>query len=125
MLPTRFLLGVSKVWKGGLALLFIALSQFSCTTSKIEDDTSTQPKLIIGITVDQMRYDYLQRFQSEFNKHNGFARFAKQGMVFTDTKYEYLPTYTGPGHATIFSGTTPKHHGIIANDWYSHSFRLA
>ncbi len=76
-----------------------------------------KPKLVIGIVVDQMRYDYIDRFWNDFG-NNGFKKLVKEGAYFKNTHFSYAPTYTGPGHASIFTGTTPAHHGIIANNWY-------
>lgn len=77
-----------------------------------------QPKLVIGIVVDQMRYDYISRFWNKFG-NGGFKRLVNEGFNCKNTHYNYVPTYTGPGHASIFTGTTPLIHGIIANDWYN------
>lgn len=86
-------------------------------TQVIQEDG--QPRLLIGITVDQMRYDYLQRFEQDFELDaGGFPRLIFEGLSNPNTHYNYIPTYTGPGHASIFTGTTPVTHGIIANDWY-------
>ncbi|MFM7105436.1 MAG: alkaline phosphatase family protein, partial [Flavobacteriales bacterium] len=79
--------------------------------------TITTPKIVIGITVDQMRYDYLQRYQNDFSQ-DGFLRLIREGFMATNHHYNYIPTYTGPGHASIFTGTTPSLHGIIQNDWF-------
>lgn len=76
-----------------------------------------KPKLVIGIVVDQMRYDYVDRFWEKFEK-NGFKKLVNDGYFFRNTHFSYVPTYTGPGHASIFTGTTPSSHGIIANNWY-------
>lgn len=76
------------------------------------------PKLIVGIVIDQMRFDYLQKFGPNFS-NNGFNRIMKKGTNCTNVYYNYVPTYTGPGHASIYTGTTPKNHGIIANDWFN------
>jgi predicted AlkP superfamily pyrophosphatase or phosphodiesterase len=76
-----------------------------------------KPKLIIGITIDQMRFDYLDRFWGDFGK-DGFKRLIGDGFQCTQMRYNYMPTYTGPGHASIFTGTTPCYHGIIQNDWF-------
>ncbi|MDO1499750.1 alkaline phosphatase family protein [Winogradskyella maritima] len=76
-----------------------------------------KPKLVVGIVVDQMRYDYLTRFESQFGD-DGFKRLTGKGFNFKNNHYNYIPTYTGPGHASIFTGTTPKYHGIIGNNWY-------
>jgi predicted AlkP superfamily pyrophosphatase or phosphodiesterase len=78
----------------------------------------TQPKLVVGIVVDQMRYDYLTRFWGRFG-NGGFKRLVNKGYHFKNNHYNYVPTYTAPGHASIYTGTTPKNHGIISNDWYN------
>ena len=75
------------------------------------------PKLIVGIVVDQMRFDYVNRYWDEFSD-GGFKRLIGQGYQFTNTHYNYIPTYTGPGHASIYTGTTPSSHGVIANSWF-------
>lgn len=79
------------------------------------------PKLVVGVVVDQMCYDYLYRFYPNFSK-NGFKRLMDQGSHFRNVTYNYVPTYTGPGHASIYTGTTPANHGIVANDWYHRPF---
>ena len=76
------------------------------------------PKLVVGIVVDQMRYDYLYRFQDKFCE-GGFKKLMKEGSNCKNTMYNYVPTYTAPGHASIYTGTTPNNHGIVGNDWYS------
>ena len=76
-----------------------------------------QPKLVVGIVVDQMRYDYLTRFWDKFSE-NGFKKLVNNGFNCEQTHFNYMPTYTAPGHASIYTGTTPANHGIIANTWY-------
>ena len=76
-----------------------------------------KPKLVVGIVVDQMRYDYIYRFWDDFGD-DGFKRLINEGHFFRNAQFGYVPTYTGPGHASIYTGTTPSVHGIIANDWY-------
>lgn len=80
-------------------------------------DLGARPALVVGITVDQMRADYLYRYWNDFGE-GGFKRLVAGGFVCGDHHFGYAPTYTGPGHASIFTGTTPAFHGIIANDWY-------
>lgn len=74
-------------------------------------------RLVVGIVVDQMRNDYLYRYWDRFGE-GGFKRLVKEGYYYRNTHYNYVPTYTGPGHASIYTGTTPRFHGIIGNDWY-------
>lgn len=76
-----------------------------------------KPKLVVMITVDQMRYDYLPKYWERFGS-NGFKRLIGQGFTFENANFSYVPTMTAVGHATIGTGTTPVHHGIAANDWY-------
>lgn len=94
-----------------LLILGIQFAGFSQTQSE-------KPKLIVGIIVDQMRQEYLYRFKDRFVE-NGFKRFTEQGFMMTNGHYNYIPTFTGPGHASVYTGTTPATHGIIANDWYN------
>jgi predicted AlkP superfamily pyrophosphatase or phosphodiesterase len=79
-----------------------------------------RPKLVIGIVVDQMKMEYLYRFSDDFST-SGFKRLMNEGYVFSNTHFNYMPTYTGPGHASIFTGTTPSVHGIVGNDWFNRS----
>jgi predicted AlkP superfamily pyrophosphatase or phosphodiesterase len=82
----------------------------------------SQPKLVVGIVVDQMRQEYLYRYQSKFSA-NGFNRLTRQGFMLKNAHYNYVPTETGPGHASIYTGTTPSIHGIIANEWYDRTLK--
>src|SRR5699024_8673792 len=79
-----------------------------------------RPKLVVGIVVDQMRYDYLPRYWDKFEA-GGFKRLITQGYNFKNNHYNYFPTYTGPGHAAIYTGTTPSVNGIVGNGWYNRS----
>lgn len=85
-------------------------------TLNILAQNSRTPKIVIGIVVDQMRYDYLERFYNDF-EDGGFKELINNGSNFTNCNINYIPTATGPGHASIYTGTTPYHHGIIANNW--------
>ena len=76
-----------------------------------------KPKIVVGIVVDQMRYDFIDRFWNDFSK-NGFKKLVNTGHFCRNTNFGYMPTFTGPGHASIFTGTTPSTHGIIANNWF-------
>lgn len=76
-----------------------------------------KPKLIVGIVVDQMRVDYLTRYESKFGE-GGFKKLIKGGYFNKNANFNYVPTYTGPGHASIFTGSVPRVNGIISNDWY-------
>lgn len=96
-----------------LAFFFNSLLIFSQSKSS----SFSSPKLVVGIVVDQMRYDYIYRFWNKFG-NNGFKKLINEGFFCKNTMYNYVPTYTGPGHASIYTGSTPSIHGIIANIWY-------
>ena len=76
-----------------------------------------QPKLVVGIVVDQMRYDYISRFWNHYGD-NGFKRLVSGGFLGKNHHFNYAPTTTAPGHASVYTGTTPATHGIIGNNWY-------
>ena len=100
--------------------LFLLLSIFSCNTSLEVSSykvSNNKPKLVVGVVVDQMRFEYLNRFKNKYSSQ-GFLRLINQGYSCNNHHFNYIPTVTGPGHASIFSGTTPSVHGIVGNDWY-------
>ncbi|REH01981.1 alkaline phosphatase PafA [Flavobacterium aquicola] len=83
----------------------------------IQSQAQQRPKLVVGIVVDQMKMEYLYRYSDDFSD-KGFKRLMSNGFTFHNMNYNYMPTYTAPGHASIYTGTTPAVHGIIGNDWY-------
>ena len=92
-------------------------SNTSLPLNEFELSSNDRPKLVVGIVVDQMRFDYLTRFESKFGE-GGFKRLIGGGFNCKNNHFNYIPTYTGPGHASVYTGTTPKYHGIISNNWY-------
>lgn len=107
-----------------LLSLFTFSILFSCKTVEktakeivTTQKTTKKPKLVVGIVIDQMRYDYLTRFANRYGK-DGFNRLLNGGFSLENAHYNYIPTYTAVGHTSIFTGTTPSNHGIISNNWY-------
>ncbi len=100
------------MFQKGLLLICILISSFSFAQEMPE-----KPKLVIGIVVDQMRYDYLYKFYHHYQE-GGLKRLLKDGRSFENAHYNYVPTYTGPGHAAVYTGTSPMINGIVANDWF-------
>ncbi len=98
-------------------IAFIFLSLLTFTSSKPENTPTKKPKLVIGIVIDQMRYDYLTRFADKYGE-DGFKRIINNGFSLENAHYNYIPTYTAVGHASLYTGTTPENHGIIGNNWY-------
>lgn len=92
--------------------VLLALSAVAQTTAT----SKLPPKLVVGIVIDQFRYDYLTRFRSEYK--GGLKRMLDQGAVFTNAFYQHVPTVTAIGHSTFMSGATPALSGIVGNEWW-------
>jgi len=97
--------------------IFILLTLFGLNQLNAQFSKNKEPKLVIGIVVDQMRYDYLSRFYDDLSD-NGFKKIMQEGFFHKNAHFNYVPTYTGPGHAAVHTGTTPANNGIIGNDWF-------
>ncbi|MGD0340916.1 MAG: alkaline phosphatase family protein [Bacteroidales bacterium] len=76
-----------------------------------------KPKLVIGIVVEQLRYDQIEKIRSRLGE-NGIRKLLNEGTYFQNASYEYMLTQTAPGYATIATGAEPCLHGIISDDWY-------
>ncbi len=94
-------------------LLIALVVQLNAFTQQVD-----RPKLIVGIVVDQMRWDYLYRFADRYG-NDGFRKLVNQGFTCENTFIPYTPTYTAAGHASIYTGASPAIHGIIGNAWYN------
>lgn len=97
-------------------VLYLGIAVF-CLSFTSNETEKTTPKLVIGLVIDQMRYDYLTRYSDRYSE-NGFKRLLKNGFSLENAHYNLIPTYTAVGHASIYTGTTPNNHGIISNNWY-------
>lgn len=93
---------------------------FTCQFSQAQ--LNKRPRLVVGIVVDQMRYDYLNKYWDRYSE-GGFKKMIAEGYLMANTHYNYAPTYTGVGHATIATGTSPAIHGIAGNNWYSRELK--
>ncbi|MCM2255428.1 MAG: alkaline phosphatase family protein [Vicinamibacteria bacterium] len=80
------------------------------------------PRLVLLIAVDQMRYDYLTRFGSDFEA--GLKQLFDTGAVFTNAHLDHYPSVTAVGHATMLTGALPSVSGIVGNDWYERALKL-
>ena len=103
-------------------LFFTLLSFFSCSVqhdvySNAKNKQTEKPKLVVAVVVDQMRYDFLENLSNRFTE-NGFKRLIDYGYNCKNNYFNYVPTVTGPGHASISTGSTPMTHGIVGNNWY-------
>jgi predicted AlkP superfamily pyrophosphatase or phosphodiesterase len=92
-----------------IVLIFLGLLSLPVLAQK-------KPALVVGIVVDQMRYEYLNKFYDRYSD-KGFKRLLIEGINCKDNHYNYAPTVTAAGHASVYTGTVPAVHGIVGNDW--------
>ena len=100
--------------------LFIAVCFFCIVNFSFAQKNKTEtarPKLVVGLVIDQMRWDYLYRYYNLYSS-NGFKRLLNEGFSCENTLIPYLPTYTAPGHSCIYTGSVPAINGIVGNNWY-------
>ncbi len=81
-------------------------------------NAANKPKLVVGIVIDQMRWDYLFRFKNIFKANGGFNRLMNEGFNCNNTFIPYTPTVTAAGHTCVYTGSVPGIHGITGNAWY-------
>lgn len=77
-----------------------------------------RPKLVVGLVVDQMRWDYLYRYYDRYAADGGFKRLIDKGFSCENTFINYLPTYTACGHTCLYTGSVPAIHAITGNEWF-------
>ena len=99
-------------------LSVIALAVISAGIFAQKNNTSQleRPKLVVGLVVDQMRWDYLYRYYDKYG-NDGFKRLLNQGYSLNNVHINYIPTVTALGHTSIYTGSVPAIHGIAGNDW--------
>jgi predicted AlkP superfamily pyrophosphatase or phosphodiesterase len=101
----------------GIFISALSLQSTAQTTpAKTPAAAIARPRLVVGIVVDQMRWDYLYRYYSRYGA-GGFRRLLNEGFTCEDTYISHLPAFTAVGHTTIFSGSVPSIDGIAGNDW--------
>ena len=99
-----------------LFLFFIICSTSFAQTKQATNAALPRPKLVVGIMVDQMRWDYLYRYYDRYSS-GGFKRMLREGFTCENTYINYVPTITAIGHSTVYTGTVPAIHGITGNDF--------
>ena len=94
-----------------LVMLFVSIISYT-------QQTLVRPKLVVGLVVDQMRWDYLYRYYDRYASNGGFKRLMNQGYSCENTLIPYAPTVTACGHSTIYTGAVPAISGITGNMWW-------
>lgn len=108
-----------KLLRVGTAFLLLLLAIVA--TAAMSQEQAREPdardlRLVLLVTVDQFRPDYLTRFAHEYD--GGLARLIRDGATFVNTHLEHYPTVTAPGHTALGSGAMPATSGIIGDDWF-------
>jgi len=98
-----------------LLVLACVMLEAQITTTQIKK--LERPKLVVGIVIDQMRWDFLYRYHDKYEK-GGFRRLLNEGFACENTMINYIPSVTAIGHTTIFTGSVPAIHGIAGNEWF-------
>ena len=99
-------------------LLLVVFAQQAISQTKTSTPLASKPKLVVGIVIDQMRWDYLYRFQPLFKANGGFKRMMGEGFSCDNTMIPYAPTVTACGHTCVYTGSVPAIHGIAGNAWW-------
>ncbi|MFC0425280.1 alkaline phosphatase PafA [Chryseobacterium scophthalmum] len=92
------------------------LSVITINAQKNKNNQVDRPKLVVGLVIDQMRWDYLYRYYSKYG-NDGFKRLLNKGYSLNNVHIPYVPTVTALGHTSIYTGSVPAIHGIAGNDW--------
>ncbi|MDX1956767.1 MAG: alkaline phosphatase PafA [Chitinophagaceae bacterium] len=98
-----------------LVSLLSLLSSFSLFAQPAP--APSRPKLVVGIVVDQMRWDFLYRYAERYGT-GGFRRMLGEGFTCDNTNIPYAQTVTAAGHTCAYTGSVPAIHGIMGNEWY-------
>lgn len=116
-----------KVYFIAFLMLFstVVLAQKTSTTTAIINPKTTtavieRPKLVVGIMVDQMRWDFLYRYYNRYAANGGFKRMLNEGFTNDNTFIPYTPTVTACGHTCVYTGSVPAIHGITGNAWWDY-----
>ncbi len=99
--------------------LYFLLCAMAVFAGAIASTNPARPKLVVGIMVDQMRWDYMYYYHDRFTG-GGFERLLNEGFSCNNTIIDYVPTVTACGHASVYTGSTPAFHGIAGNNYFIH-----
>jgi predicted AlkP superfamily pyrophosphatase or phosphodiesterase len=101
-------------------LLTFSMLVFAFLSLHAQKTAVNRPKLVVGLMVDQMRWDFLYRYYDRYSE-NGFKRLLREGFACENTFIPYAQTVTAAGHASVYTGSVPAINGIMGNEWYDRS----
>lgn len=102
--------------RSSITLFFAIVFVLPFLKADAQNSKLSRPKLVVGIVVDQMRWDYLYRYYDRYEE-GGFKRMLNEGFSCENTFINYLPSYTAVGHTVVYTGSVPAITGIVGNDW--------
>ncbi|MGF6849066.1 putative AlkP superfamily pyrophosphatase or phosphodiesterase [Chitinophaga sp. W3I9] len=105
---------IQQLYAAGILVLLVVTAAAQAPASK--------PRIVVGMMVDQMRWDYLYRYAARYG-NGGFKRLLREGFKCEQTYINYAPTVTACGHTSVYTGSSPAVHGIVDNDWYSRALQ--
>lgn len=105
-----------------LTLCFQVSTAQKTTQAKTSSNGVARPKIVVGLIIDQMRWDYLYRYANRYS-NGGFKRLVNEGFSAENTLIPYTPTITACGHSSIYTGATPGITGIVGNEWYDRKLK--
>ena len=103
--------------KKRLSVFFLLCSCLFAYPQNQNSNSLPRPKLVVGLMIDQMRWDYLYRYYDRYSA-NGFKRILREGFSCENTFIPYAQTVTAAGHTCVYTGSVPAIHGIMGNEWY-------
>jgi predicted AlkP superfamily pyrophosphatase or phosphodiesterase len=106
----------------GVLLLQVGISQTKSLVDAKANASIKRPKLVVGIVVDQMRWDFLYRYYNRYGS-NFFKRLIGDGFSCENTFAPYTPAVTAAGRTCIYTGSVPAIDGIVGNDWFDKIFQ--
>jgi predicted AlkP superfamily pyrophosphatase or phosphodiesterase len=109
-------MNLEKIFKQTIAIVFFVFL-FVGTMGQGAYLPPDKPRLVVGIVVEQLRYDQLEKFRNRFGE-NGIRKLLNEGTFFQNASFQYMLTQCAPGHATISTGAEPSFHGITSDSWY-------
>jgi len=101
-----------------LRVLLLGTTLLGTLSNTIAQSKVDRPKLVVGIVLDQMRWDYLYRYYERYPDNGGFKRLLHEGFACENTMIPYAPTITACGHSVVYSGSVPAITGIVGNSWW-------
>lgn len=101
-------------------VIFYSYAASSQNTTTTNANEIKRPKLVVGIVIDQMRWDYLYRYYNLYLPDGGFKRLLNQGFSCENTMIPYIPSFTACGHTSIYTGSVPAIDGITGNEWWDY-----